>query len=211
MSRLPDDPEAARLEALWAGGFGDSYVERNRAAGTGRQVYWRTLVSTHQPARVLEVGCNVGANLKWLLGLLPPAEVVGVDINERALTGLRQQVPEANAMWAQARDLPFRDGWFDLTFTAGVLIHQPDSTLRQVMGELVRCSSRLVLALEYAAASPVEVPYRGERGALFKRDYGVLYQQWFPELRLLEHGQLTKAEGWDDVTCWLFTKTPDPA
>ena len=34
-----------------------------------------------------------------------------------------------------ARDLPFRDDFFDLTFTCGVLIHQPKESLREVMAE----------------------------------------------------------------------------
>src|SRR4029450_3836841 len=34
-------PDAARLEALWSGEFGDAYTERNAAAGDGRGGFWR--------------------------------------------------------------------------------------------------------------------------------------------------------------------------
>lgn len=34
-----------RLEALWSGEFGDSYVERNRAAGDGRGAFWRATLT----------------------------------------------------------------------------------------------------------------------------------------------------------------------
>ncbi len=75
-----------------------------------------------------------------------------------------------------------------LAFTTGVLIHQPESTLPLVMAELVRVSRRYVLCGEYFAPETVEVPYRGVSGALFKRDYGGLYRELFPELRLIDEG-----------------------
>lgn len=54
------------------------------------------------------------------------------------------------------------------------------------------------------APDTVDVPYRGEEGALFKRDYGRLFTEWFPQLRLRDKGFLSRAEGWDDVTWWVL-------
>ena len=42
---------------------------------------------------------------------------------------------------------------------------------------------------------------------MFKRDFGGMYLSLFPELTLRKTGFLSKAEGWDDVTYWLFEKT----
>jgi pseudaminic acid biosynthesis-associated methylase len=198
--------EAVRLEQLWAGEFGNAYLERNRAAGLPRASFWRSLLAEFPVRRALEVGCNVGANLRWLVEQIPPHDVYGVDINESALAELRQAVTGVNALLCPARELPFRDGWFDLVFTMGVLIHQPEGTLPLVMNEIVRCSRRYVLCGEYHAQGTTAVPYRGETGALFKRDYGRLYQELFPNLRLLRQGFLGTADGWDDVTWWLFEK-----
>jgi spore coat polysaccharide biosynthesis protein SpsF len=199
--------EAHRLERLWSGTFGDAYVERNRAAGAGRDGIWAPLFQKYPVARVLEVGCNVGQNLRWLAAHVPPHEVYGVDVNRGALEEVRRTVPAVNALWSPARALPFRDGWFDLAFTTGVLIHQPPATLPLVMAEIVRCSRRYILCGEYAAGTPTEVSYRGETGALFKRDFGAYYRELFPNLRLLEQGFLPRSEGvWDDVTYWLFEK-----
>ena len=75
------------------------------------------------------------------------------------------------------------------------------------MAEIVRCSRRHVLCGEYYAERPTEIPYRGHRGALFKRDFGALYRTRFPELTLLDQGFLSKADGWDDVTWWMFEKS----
>jgi pseudaminic acid biosynthesis-associated methylase len=198
--------QAARLEELWSGPFGDSYSERNAEAGNGRGVFWDRLLTAHPVQRVLEVGCNVGANLQWIINHVAPAETFGVDVNKEALTRLRARLPDINAVAGLGRDLPFRDRWFDLVFTTGVLIHQPDSTLPLVMQEVVRVSRRYVLCGEYFAAETVEVPYRGQDGALFKRDYGRLYQELFPELALVDRGFLGHADGWDDVTWWLFER-----
>ncbi len=197
--------EAVRLEKLWGGEFGDAYTLRNDP-DKRRSVFWNALLRETKPKNVLEIGCNLGGNLRWIAEKLSPKNVYGVDINESALVKLKKRLPGVNALWAQARELPFRDGFFDLTFTAGVLIHQPSESLRRVMNEVVRVSSRRVLCLEYFSPKIEEIFYRNHQGALFKRDYGGLYQEWFPELSLKKSGFLGKNRGWDDVTFWLFEK-----
>lgn len=198
--------EAVRLEQLWSGEFGDAYVERNRSAGNIRVTFWQKVLAEFGAQTVLEVGCNIGTNLRWIAALRPPQQVYGVDINLKALNELRRTLSDVNAMWSPGRELPFRDRWFDLVFTMGVLIHQPESTLSLVMAEIVRCSRRYVLCGEYFAEQTTEVPYRNQSGALFKRNYGRIYQELFPELRLLRQGFLSRDEGWDDVTYWVFEK-----
>jgi pseudaminic acid biosynthesis-associated methylase len=199
--------EPTRLEELWAGRFGDQYIERNLHVSNGRQRFWSTVLTRHPVQCVLEVGCNIGANLEWICHSVAPRAVCGVDINARALERLRRRLPEVTAIRSTARAMPFRDDRFDLVFTAGVLIHQPEPTLPAVMREMVRCSRRYVLSLEYFAEETIEVEYRGHRGALFKRDYGRLYRELFGDLRLVEEGRLDKNSGWDDVAFWLFEKS----
>lgn len=206
MTMVNTEPEARRLEQLWGGDFGNAYVDRNREARAHREPFWTKIVTETAPQRVLEVGCNLGANLSWIAAQIGPENVTGVDVNLNALKELSRAVPGVNLQWSPGRELPFRDRWFDLTFTMGVLIHQPESTLPLVMAEIVRCSRKYVLCGEYYSEQTVEVPYRDQEGALFKRDYGRIYQELFPELQLRTTGFLSKAEGWDDVTYWLFEK-----
>ena len=200
------DSEAKRLEQLWNGEFGDDYVERNRSVGDHRGPFWESLLKEFPSKSVLEVGCNLGGNLKWIASLLPPQNVYGVDINLKALSELRNLLPEVNSLWSPARELPFRDRFFDLVFTMGVLIRRPEDTLPLVMAEVVRCSRRYILCAEYFAEETIEVPYHQQSGALFKRNYGLLYSQLFPELKLLKEGFLSKQQGWDDVNYWIFIK-----
>jgi pseudaminic acid biosynthesis-associated methylase len=201
------EPESTRLERLWEGDFGDDYVDRNADVDRYRQPFWSALLASHRPARVLEVGCNLGGNLRWIAEAIGDEHTYGVDVNRKALAELRARLPGVNGVWSPARDLPFRDRWFDLVFTMGVLIHQPEATLPLVMAEMVRCSRRYVLCGEYFAEQTVEVKYRGHEGALFKRNYGGLFGEMFPELRVVESQFLGREQGWDDVTVWLFEKS----
>ena len=198
--------EARRLEALWSSGFGDAYTARNWNAGEQRAPFWHGILNELPVRRVLEVGCNTGSNLRWIASHLSPQDVYGIDINLGALNELHRSLPGVNALRSPARSLPFRDSWFDLVFTMGVLIHQPEGLLPIAMSEIVRCSRRFILCGEYYADEPMEVPYRGQRGALLKHDFGGLYQDLFPDLSLCRKGRLSRAEGWDDLTYWLFEK-----
>ncbi len=203
---MPSNSEVERLEQMWGGGFGDDYVDRNMDSYDHRAPFWDALIDDIQPRSVLEVGCNIGGNLQWISKRLYPGDVYGVDVNQKALSTLHKRLPDVNALRSPARNLPFRDRWFDLVLTMGVLIHQPDTTLPLVMSEMVRCSSNWVLCGEYYADETLEVPYRGETGALFKRDYGRLFAELFPELEPVKQGYLGRDSGWDDVTWWLFRK-----
>ena len=200
--------ESARLEALWRGEFGEQYVQRNQAAGHDRAAFWENVVAQTQCRNVLEVGCNVGANLSHLASLLSPNDLWGVDVNLDALELLRTRLPQVNSGYAVARDLPFRDGWFDLTFTVAVLIHIPEDALGVAVNELARCSRNHVLCVEYVAEDTIEVNYREQKGAFFKRDYGRVIGDAAPQLTLMASGEVTRAEGFDDgLGWWLFAKS----
>ena len=205
---MSNESDAKRLEQLWGGEFGNAYIERNRKIQP-RDLFWNKIVSEFPSQRVLEVGCNIGCNLHWLAQHVPHHEIYGIDVNRLALAELRHGMPDVNAVFSHARELPFRDRWFDMVFTIGVLIHQPETTLPLVMSEIVRCSRQYVLCGEYWSDKTVEIPYRDQNGALFKRDYGRIYQELFPELQLRKQGFLGKADGFDDATWWLFERSQE--
>jgi pseudaminic acid biosynthesis-associated methylase len=195
-----------RLEQLWAGDFGNDYIDRNLNAYEGRRHFWEPFLKKHPVRNILEVGCNVGGNLRWIAGQVEKDGVYGIDINPKAVRYVRAHYPDINAICSRALELPLRDAWFDMVFTAGVLIHQSEADLARVMSEIHRVSKKYILCMEYYSDRTVEVPYRGVEGALFKRDYKSLYTSMFPGLKLKETGSLSKEQGWDDVTYWLFEK-----
>jgi len=203
---MSSEDAGAALENLWAGEFGDAYVERNRAAAKGREDFWRERTEQLDPGSVLEVGCNIGGNLRPLAELLEPTTLAGIDINESALAAAGKAVPDADLRLGSAYEIPFDDDSFDLVFTTGVLIHLSSEGLGKAIDEIVRCSRRWVLCGEYFAEQKEKVPYRGHDEALFRRDYGGIYEQRHPELKLVDRGFLGASEdsSWDDVTWWLF-------
>jgi spore coat polysaccharide biosynthesis protein SpsF len=203
---MTDDSEARRLELLWEGEFGDQYVVRNEGLDDLRGGFWHALLDQHPIASVLEVGCGQGGNLRHIAGIVGPQNVWGVDINAEARDRARRNAPGSTILAGQARFLPVPDGLVDLVFTAGVLIHQPDSSLPFIIAEIVRASRRFVLWAEYHAPENVEIPYRGERGALIKRDYGRIYRELFPELEVRDAGFLGPENGFDRVTWELLEK-----
>src|SRR5829696_3759674 len=189
---MAEGNEAARLEELWSGEFGDQYVDRNIVAGEGREPFWQETLDRLEVGSVLEVGCNVGANLRWIAPRIGAENTHGVDINEKALEIAREQIPGVDVRRAAARELPYDDSSVDLAFTTGVLIHQPPDELDAVMREIVRVSRRYVICGEYFAEEQIEIPYRGERGALFKLDFGARYQELHPELELIDQRFLSR-------------------
>jgi hypothetical protein len=74
------------------------------------------------------------------------------------------------------------------------------------MAEMVRTSARYVYCGEYHSDIPTEIRYRDRDGILFKRSYGTLFREWFPELTLVDEGYLTKEQGFDRVTWHLFER-----
>lgn len=187
----------------WAGSFGTQYTQRNRVAWRSRAVFWREIIEGTQARSVLEVGCNAGWNLTAIRSVAPWVGLRGVDVNRPALeearaAGFDARLMEAGAVGSQ---WPSR---FELTFTAGVLIHVPPQHLSGAMESIARTCSRFVLAIEYAAPAEEEVRYRGQEAMLWKRPFGELYKGI--GLALVGSGQLRKVDGFDDCTWWLMEK-----
>ena len=189
-------------EAMWAESFGDEYTVRNDVKMDGRVKFFTELSNRYKFKRVLEVGCNIGTNLQHL----GDSEKWGCDVNRKALTILHSRHQHINAVCHSGYDIPFKDDFFDLVFTCGVLIHQKPSEVERMMQEIIRVSSHYVLAMEYGAPTFEEIPYRGNKEALFKGPYGSVYEGRYG-LRLVETGFLGKEAGFDNVTTWLFSKT----
>jgi SAM-dependent methyltransferase len=69
--------------------------------------------------RVLDLGCGIGGPGAWLAGR--GCEVVGVDVMEAGVRGLRQLFPDSLALVARLRELPFADDSFEAAWALGVI------------------------------------------------------------------------------------------
>lgn len=201
--------DTRRLETLWGGEFGDAWTDRNIDNMYGiRKPVWDAMLArmTPRPQRVLEVGVNVGGNLRWIAPELTPGNAYGVDINRHALDLIHDYVPDANVLVSSVTDLPFKDDFFDLVFSVGVLVAVPDDGVGAAMAEMARCSSRYVLFLEMYAPELTVIDHREIHRGLFKRDYEKAFPAAVPGVPLVGHGFLSKEEGFDSLDWWLFDK-----
>ncbi len=199
-------------ETFWAGQFGQDYIERNRLSPelyAGRINFWGNVLQrlSAPPTSILELGANIGNNLKLLHVLLPNARLTAVEINPVAAEELRQ--------WGKAEVfeesiLNFSpDQKYDFVFTSGVLIHINPDILDQVYQLMYSASSRHICLAEYYSPNPEEIPYRGHRGKLFRRDFAGDLLERFPDLALkgyefMYHRDFSLAGG--DATWFLLEK-----
>jgi len=191
----------------WEGDFGVAYTERNLVDWHVRLPAFQQMLDGLDLQRVLEVGCNRGHNLKVLAELLGQGcDVVGVEPNRYALELARQATAKAGVLHGNIFDLPFKDSFFDMVLTAGVLIHVAPSDLPAALDELHRVSRRYLLAIEYFAQQEEAIRYRGQDGLLWKRDFLRAYLDQFPHLSLVQQGYWGVDSGFDRTHWWLLEK-----
>jgi len=197
-------------ESFWAGAFGDEYSARNQGPqilAANRALFARVLQHTRNVESLLELGANVGNNLRALRDLLPNAKLSGVELNATAAQAL--------SSWGGAEVfnqslLDFREErkW-DFVLVKGTLIHLAPERLPDAYDVVERCAKRYVCFVEYYNPAPVEVSYRGHAGKLFKRDFARELMQRHPALQLLDYGFVYRGDAnfpQDDVTWFLMER-----
>lgn len=205
--------DTTQLDA-WRGEFGDRYIDRNETLTEVLRMRTRMwaemLKGTYgaEPESILEVGCNIGLNLR-AIDRLSAATLYAVEPNAKA----RQRVVDDEVMAAErlhnatGQNLPFSTGEIDMVFSAGVLIHVHPDDLGAVADEMHRVSNRWILVAEYFSTKPESIPYRGRNDLLFKRDFGGFFLDRFDDIEIAADGfQWRRSTGLDDVTWVLFRK-----
>lgn len=181
----------------WTGEFGRAYTDRNTLDEKELDALYQTnfgitrrelndafLKSIPRDARILEVGCNCGNQLLALQGM-GFSNLWGVEIQSYALGRARSRTRDINLSQASALDLPYKDGYFDLVFTSGVLIHISPEDLPRALDEIRRCAKTWIWGMEYYAPEVTQVNYRGQDDLLWKMDYGKRYLDRFADLELV--------------------------
>ncbi|MHC1699603.1 MAG: pseudaminic acid biosynthesis-associated methylase [Humidesulfovibrio sp.] len=197
-------------ETFWAEDFGQEYIDRNVDDGLLRAklaFFAQLLKHTGPLGSVIELGANVGLNLRALKLLAPALRLEAVEINPRAAEALRQ----GNVSCVHETTLlgfrPERPA--DLAFTMGVLIHIAPEALPQAYDALHASSARYILVAEYYSPKPVNIPYRGHQDRLFKRDFAGELLDRFPDLALVHYGFLYHRDPYfplDDINWFLLEK-----
>ena len=203
-------------ETFWSGTFGDEYIERNACTqeflAPAIGLYAKILRKTAGIKSVIEFGSNIGINLKAIKTLLPWITPAAIEINHKAAETLQS-------------DPFFRDGievfetsileytpcrTYDLVLISGVLIHTNPNELQHVYQKLYEASAKYICLCEYYNPTPVELPYRGFGGKLFKRDFAGEFLDKYPDCRLMDYGFSYHRDPVfprDDATWFLLEKT----
>ncbi len=179
-------PETRQTE-FWKSQFGKDYTDRStfemdawnklylkQYGKTKLQMNEAFLGGLPRNLKILEVGCNIGNQLRGLQ-FQGFEYLYGIELQWYAVENAKKLTERINIIQGSALDLPFKDAYFDLVFTSGVLIHVAPDDLPRVMQEIGRVSSRYIWGHEYFAEDPTEINYRGNQGYLWKADYCQLY------------------------------------
>ena len=208
---MSDSKERTPQEEFWAGEFGTGYIARNSGdelLASNLHFFSRALRAAGPIASCLELGANIGMNLRALRLLYPGLAMKAVEINDQAARVLADDIGSDRVWAGSILDYP-ADETFDLVLVKGVLIHVNPDALPQVYDTMHRASRRLILVAEYYNPTPVAVPYRGHADRLFKRDFAGELLDRYPDLTLLDYGfgyRRDPVMPMDDATWFLLGK-----
>lgn len=176
-------------EEFWATEFGDSYIARNQSLSllASNTVFFTEIFSSIEiiPSTFLEIGANVGMNIKAIQRLSPEAQFTGIEINKKACEELKKtgcEVVESAIMDANISKK------FDFVFSKGVLIHLSPDQLVSTYKKMYEWSKQFILIAEYYNPVPAMIPYRGNTDRLFKRDFAGEFLDLFPDVMLRDYG-----------------------
>jgi pseudaminic acid biosynthesis-associated methylase len=209
--------KTAQLEQ-WTSDFGRAYTDRNSLTpkaldalyrknyGIGRrELNQRFLADIPRDARILEVGCNEGNQLCELreMGF---QHLYGIEIQDYALRKARARLENAQLALATAFQIPYPDGFFDVVFTSGVLIHIAPADLPKALREIHRCAGGFIWGFEYYAPQQIEVGYRGHQSLLWKADFARLYLDRFDDLDVVRVEQIPYLENANVDSMFLLAR-----
>jgi len=188
-----------KQEEFWSGEFGKNYTNRNTPQNLEEwnkhyiEKYGKTREAINQPfladldkdIKILEVGCNTGLQLLSLqqMGF---KNLYGLELQWYAVEQAKSITQNINIIQGSGFDLPFKDGFFDLVMTNGVLIHISPDDLPNFISEMHRCSKKYVMGFEYHAEDIQAIPYRGNEDYLWKGDYAKIFMDKFSDLTLVK-------------------------
>ena len=198
-------------ESFWAGKFGTNYIDRNSGEdllASNLNFFSKALKQTKKITSCIELGANIGMNLKALKLLYPGLNIDAVEINKQACLELEKVVGKTHTFNKSIFDFNSKLK-YDFVLIKGVLIHINPDRLSNVYKKLYQLSNRYILIAEYYNPSPVSISYRGHNDRLFKRDFAGEFLNKFPNLNLVDYGFIYHRDQnfpQDDITWFLIEK-----
>jgi len=148
----------------WNGDFGIRYTTRNKIIPEKLVPFFKKILKEIEVKKILEVGCNRGHNLNALT-YCGQYDLYGIDINPYSIL-LARENKEISFNVGNIFDILYKDNFFDLVMTIGVLIHIDPNDLKNAIAELLRVSKKYFLMMEYNYDFEdfEKIPYRNNVG-----------------------------------------------
>lgn len=182
----------------WQGQFGHDYTDRNALSVQAMDVLYqkqygitRTKMNSMfinklgRDIRILEVGSNIGNQLLYLqqAGF---KKLYGIELQPYAVELSKRNTRNINIIEGSAFDIPFKNNYFDLVFTSGLLIHISPADINLALDEIYRCSKHYIWCFEYYSDTHTEIKYREHAGLLWSANFSILFLNRFHSLKLVE-------------------------
>lgn len=186
----------------WMDDFGRKYTKRNFYTPQGVDSLWKRkygisrtemnrlfVGNLSRNIKILEVGTNIGNQLS-LLQNLGFKNLYGIEINNYAIKRAHARGLNLNIIYGSVFDIPFKDDYFDLVFTSGVLIHIAPADINKALREIYRCANKYIWGKESYADEYASIMYRGNRNLMWKANFPKLYFDLFGDLKLAKEKRL---------------------
>ena len=204
----------------WMNDFGEEYTDRNaRTLGEMDEGYRKKFGVSRtelnnlfigglaRSIKILEVGSNRGHQL-LLLQKMGFENLYGVEINNYAVEVCKSRTRNIYINQGSAFNIPFKDEYFDLVFTSGVLIHISPDDIPLVLDEIYRCTKRYIWGYEYYFDKYMMINYRGENNLLWKADFARLFMERHKDLKLIKEEKYTYFDNPENIDAMYLLKKP---
>ena len=208
-------------EEVWNGEFGEKYTDRNIMSpdeldqlcidnyGISRTELNKEILDKLNVARILEVGCNVGNRL-LLLKKMGYTNLWGIELQEYAVEIARKRTSGINIAKGSAFDIPYKNNFFDLVFTSGVLIHISPDDIDKVLDEMYRCTNKYIWGFEYYNSEAYQmVNYRGADSLLWKTDFAKLFLERYKDLKLVKEERYAYLDNPENIDMMYLLEKSD--
>ena len=192
-------------KGTWYGDFGIRYTVRNKIIPEKLVPFYKRILKDIEIEKILEVGCNRGHNLV-AVSYCGQYDLYGIDINPYSIVVARDN-KEISFTVGNIYDILYKDNFFDLVMTVGVLIHLEPNTLKDAIKEILRVSKKYFLMMEYNYDFEEfeKIPYRDNVG-LWRGNFKKFVLDNF-NVKLITEGETGPEEGFGDKRGYfLFEK-----
>jgi len=203
----------------WMEGFGKKYTDRNALTLDEMNEMYRKkfgiskedlnnlfIAEMNRNIKILEVGSNIGNQL-LLLQKMGFKNLYGIEPQEYAVELSKKITKNINIIKGDVFNIPFKDNFFDLVFTSGVLIHINSHDIKIALREIYRCSKKYIWGFEYYADKYTEILYRGQKNLLWKANFLKIYQDIFTDLKVVKMKFLKYLDNDNIDLMFLFKKS----